>query len=154
MNTLHDWARQYPEAAAALAALHHAQATHTPAEFAGFTEKAVAQRVRAAAYNSGAVLWRNNVGALLDSRGVPVRYGLMNETPAMNDRYKSPDLIGIRPVIITPSHVGTVIGQFIGRETKAAGWRFSGNAHETAQQSAIDIINLYGGDAKFTTGEF
>lgn len=154
MNTLQDWARLYPEAAAALARLHQQQIEPTPADFAGFTEKAVAQRVRAAAYNAGAVLWRNNVGALLDSRGVPVRYGLMNETPAMNERYKSPDLVGIRPIIITPSHVGTVIGQFVARETKHAEWRWRGDAHETAQQNAIDVINQYGGDAKFTTGTF
>lgn len=147
-----EWIEKYPEAWRDLVAMLGSAMT-TPGDMAGFCEAAIQQRIRQAAAMSGGILWRNNVGALPDARGVPVRYGLMNESPAMNARNKSPDLVGIRPVLIEPRHVGTVIGQFWARECKAAGWQFSGNAHELAQLNAINLINTYGGDANFTTGE-
>lgn len=152
MLSIDEWIRRYPEAAAELRAMQAAAMIPTPAEFEGFTEKAVAQRVRAAAFAAGRILWRNNVGALLDARGVPVRYGLMNESKAMNERNKSPDYIGIKPVLITPEMVGQVIGQFYARETKEANWSYTGTEREIAQLNAITIINNYGGDAAFTTG--
>ena len=147
-----DWIRRYPEAAAELRAMTVAAIVPPPPGFEGFTENAVAQRVRMAAFAAGRVLWRNNVGQLLDARGVPVRYGLMNESKAMNARNKSPDYIGIKPVQVTHAHVGTVIGQFYARETKNADWLYTGTPHEVAQLNAITIINQYGGDAAFTTG--
>jgi hypothetical protein len=147
-----EWIRRYPEAAAELRAMTAAAIVPAPASYEGFTETAIAQRVRAEAFAAGRVLWRNNVGQLLDARGVPVRYGLMNESKAMNARNKSPDYIGIKPVLITQAHVGTVIGQFYAREIKKAGWTYSGDTHEIAQLNAITIINNYGGDAAFTTG--
>lgn len=152
MLAIDEWIRRYPEAAAELRAMQAVAMVPTPAGFEGFTEKAVAQRVRAAAFAAGRILWRNNVGALLDARGVPVRYGLMNESKAMNERNKSPDYIGINPVFITPEMVGTVIGQFYARETKEANWTYTGTEREIAQLNAITIINNYGGDAAFTTG--
>lgn len=152
MLSIEEWIRRYPEAAAELRAMQAAAIVPTPAGFEGYTEKAIEQKVRAAAFAAGRVLWRNNVGALLDARGVPVRYGLMNESKAMNERNKSPDYIGIKPVLITPAHVGQVIGQFYARETKEAAWKYTGTPHEVAQLNAITIINNYGGDAAFTTG--
>lgn len=149
--TPEDWIKKYPEAARDLRAMMQAIAP-TPAGFEGYTETAIAQQVRRAAFDAGRILWRNNVGVLKDARGVPVRYGLMNESAAMNARNKSPDYIGIKPVLITAEHFGTVIGQFYARETKRAGWQFTGDAHEIAQLNAINVINQYGGDAAFTTG--
>jgi hypothetical protein len=70
------------------------------------SEAAVQSLVRLEAVKSGARLWRNNVGALLDDRGVPVRYGLANDTKRLNETVKSGDLIGWRAVIVTPRHVG------------------------------------------------
>lgn len=147
-----EWIKKHPAAWRDLVEMLGAAMT-TPAEMAGFCEAAIQQRIRQAAAVSGGILWRNNVGALPDRRGVPVRFGLMNESEQMNARNKSPDLVGIRPVVITQAHVGTVIGQFWARECKEAGWQFSGTAHEVAQLNAINLINTYGGDAKFTTGE-
>lgn len=149
-----EWIKKHPQAAADLVAMLRDGMIPAPADCVGWTEKAVGQRLRAQAFAAGAVLWRNNVGALPDARGVPVRYGLMNESAPMNARLKSPDYVGIRPVLIEPHHVGTVIGQFLARETKAADWKYSGTPHEIAQLNAINLIRTYGGDANFTTGAF
>ena len=97
-------------------------------------------------------LTRNNVGALMDERGVPVRYGLANESKTQNQAIKSADLIGIRSILIGPQHVGTVVGQFVSREVKHEGWKYKGDKHETAQLAWLNFINSYGGDAAFATG--
>lgn len=94
-------------------------------------------------------LFRNNVGALQDKRGVPVRYGLMNESKKMNEEFKSGDLIGIRRVLITPEMVGTVIGQFLSVECKKPGWVYSGEGRETAQMNWASAVNARGGLAIF-----
>lgn len=108
--------------------------------------------IRVEAARAGLRMWRNNVGALVDDRGVPVRYGLANDTAALNKQVKSADLIGIRPVTITPSHVGTVIGQFVSRECKAPGWSWAGTDRELAQLRWAQLINGLGGDASFANG--
>lgn len=109
--------------------------------------------IRLEAPRHGIWLGRNNVGALLDKRGVPVRFGLANDSAQMNSVMKSGDLIGIRPITITPAHVGHTIGQFVSRECKRPGWKFTGNAHEQAQVNWAALVIKYGGDAKFATGE-
>jgi len=117
------------------------------------SEGAVAKLVRLEASAKGCILWRNNVGALTDGRGIPVRYGLANDSKAMNERVKSSDLIGVRPVLVEPHHVGTVIGQFLARETKAPGWTYHASEHELAQLKFIEIVTALGGDAAFTQSE-
>lgn len=98
--------------------------------------------------------WRNNVGALPDRRGVPVRFGLANESDKMNDVIKSSDLILLRKVRILPHMLGGVIGQFVAREMKEEGWKFNPkDAHEVAQQTFLNLVNAYGGDAQFCTGQ-
>lgn len=101
----------------------------------------------------GVWLTRNNVGALLDKRGIPVRYGLANESKERNAVLKSGDLIGIRPVVITAQMVGCIIGQFVSRECKRPGWKFNPkDGHEVAQMNWLMLVQKYGGDAKFVTG--
>lgn len=124
-----------------------------PVRGKGTSEAAVQAAVRIEAAEKGLKLWRNNVGALKDSRGVPVRYGLANDSAELNKVIKSGDLIGIRPVLVTPGHVGQVIGQFVSRECKRVGWSYVGDAHEEAQLAWADLILSAGGDAGFTTGE-
>lgn len=116
------------------------------------SESAVQQKVRFEAARAGILLWRNNIGALIDDRGVPVRYGLCNDTKALNEQFKFPDLIGITKKVITPMHVGSVVGIFTGREIKKVGWKYTGKGRERAQLNAIELINAQGGDACFATG--
>lgn len=109
--------------------------------------------VRLDAANNGVWLTRNNVGALQDERGVPVRYGLANESKEQNTRVKSADLIGIRTIHIGPQHVGQVIGQFTSIEMKHEGWVFNPkDKHEAAQLNWLNFVVSKGGYAKFATG--
>lgn len=97
----------------------------------------------------GCILWRNNVGCLIDKNGRPVRYGLNNISKKANDEYKSSDLIGIKKVTITQDMVGKTIGVFMAREVKRQGWKYKGTEAEKAQKRFIDLVNELGGDACF-----
>ena len=120
----------------------------------GGSEAAAQKEVQLEATRKGARLWRNNVGALLNERGVPIRYGLANESKEANKIVKSSDLIGINPVVIHPSMIGSTIGQFVAREMKAPGWKFNPKCkHEKAQLAFLNFVNSKGGDAAFCTGE-
>jgi hypothetical protein len=109
-------------------------------------------QVRMEAPHKGVHLWRNNVGALQDKAGRWVRFGLANDSAQLNEHFKSSDLIGIRPVTITPIHVGLVIGQFVARECKRPGWAYKGTPREEAQANYIHHVQGLGGDAAFTDG--
>jgi hypothetical protein len=152
-DTLNQWAAHWriPEAALVDLRQRLCPAPLTVPVRSG-SEAAVQQGVRLAAARDGVLLWRNNVGALLDQRGIPVRYGLANDTKATNARTKSADLIGVRPVEITPAHVGTTLGQFVSVEVKRPGWRWSGDAHELAQLNWASLIWSAGGHAVFADG--
>lgn len=118
------------------------------------TETDINNALRIAASNAGWRLWRNNVGAGKLENGSFIRWGLANESKTMNAFIKSGDLIGIRPVLILPEHVGMTIGQFVSRECKLPGWKFnSKDARDVAQDRWVQLVNLLGGDAKITTGE-
>ena len=151
MTDLYKWAIRHQIPHAALNELRQimgAVDTDPPAH-SGESEAAIQKRVQLAATRQGWRLWRNNVGALKDERGVPVRYGLANDSAALNKVIKSSDLIGIKPTLITPDMLGATIGQFVAREVKASGWQYKGNAHERAQLKFIELVTSMGGDAKF-----
>lgn len=116
------------------------------------SEAGILSDIRLEASEVGARLWRNNVGATYTPNGQFIRYGLANDSSATNKTIKSADLIGIRPVLITPEHVGQIIGQFISREVKTPNWRYSGNERELAQLRWAELILSLGGDACFTIG--
>lgn len=120
--------------------------SHTP-------ESAVQDKARLLASQMGWRLFRNNCGALKDETGRVVRYGICNDSPAMNKRIKSSDLIGIRPVVITPDMVGSTVGQFVAREVKRGGWKYKGTEHEEAQLRFGELVIGLGGDFKFWNGE-
>ena len=116
------------------------------------SERAVSQRVELRAGELGRVIWRNNVGACYDETGRLIRYGLGNESAELNREYKSADWIGINPVFITPHHVGTVIGQFMGIETKAEGWHLTpGDERGQAQARWAALVRRLGGVAGFAS---
>lgn len=100
------------------------------------------------------LLTRNNKGVLPDATGRAVRFGLFNETPQRGKRIRSWDLVGFRKRLITPQMVGTVIGQFVGREIKEPGWYFGkgDEEHEAAQLKCTELALSYGCDVGFATG--
>lgn len=102
-------------------------------------EQSILQRVQLDASRRGYRLFRNNVGQLLDGRGVPVRYGLC---PG------SSDLIGWRELVITADMVGHTVAQFVAVEVKTP----TGKA--TAQQMQfLESVAASGGVAVIARGE-
>lgn len=124
-----------------------------PVKVQGTSEAAVQSVVRLEAARKQIRLFRNNVGALVDARGVPVRYGLANDSKAVNEKIKSGDLIGWRTIQITADHIGKSIAQFVSRECKAVGWHYTGGEREKAQLAWAQLVTAGGGDATFCTGE-
>ena len=124
-----------------------------PPVVVGQSESAVQSLVRLEASRLGARLFRNNVGAGYLDNASFIRWGLANESERMNQQIKSSDLIGIRPVLIGPKHVGRTLGVFLSREVKEAGWHYTGTAREAAQLRWLELIASLGGDAAFATGE-
>lgn len=118
MEGLTAWEQTYPDAARALWSL---LAPSSPTATGAGSEARVQSAVRLEAAQRGWALYRNNVGVLRDDRGVPLRFGLANDSAAVNKVMKSGDLIGIRPLTITPDLVGTVVGQFVSVEVKRPG---------------------------------
>lgn len=150
--TLTQWAVRHGVSAEALAELTGI-VTDPQSAPTGQSEAAVQQLVRLEASRLGMRLFRNNVGACKDDTGRVIRYGLCNDSAQMNKAVKSSDLIGIRPVIITPDMVGHTIGQFVAREVKRPGWSYRGTDREVAQQAFGQLVLKLGGDFKFCTGE-
>lgn len=108
--------------------------------------------IQAAASAKAARLWRNNRGAFKDETGRWVRYGLANESKAVNETIKSGDLIGVTPIIIMPADVGRLVGVFTNYEVKRPGWHYTGTPREAAQRAFIDLVESMGGIAGFVTG--
>ncbi len=155
---LNDWAARWIPPALLQAALDDLQRTIVPPPLelpSNLSSEAGAQvAVRLEASRRGILNWRNNTGALADESGRFVRFGLANDTPAMNRAVKSSDIIGLRPLVITGAHVGRTIGQFWCREVKAPGWTWprTPTDRERAQLAFIELVLSRGGDAAFTTG--
>jgi hypothetical protein len=154
---LSDWATRWHIPPAALADL---QTTllgldTQPGATTSMSEAGVQARVRLAASRRGMRVWRNNVGAVHDAElGRHVRYGLANDSSQVNAVLKSADLIGIRPRVIQPGDVGSLIGQFVSYECKHAGWKHRPNdLHEKAQANWAALVLSLGGDARFISHE-
>ena len=88
------------------------------------SEGANQNRIRDHFAQQGVRLFRNNSGVLPNERGRPVRYGLANDSAELNRQIKSSDLIGWRPLLITPDMVGQVVAQFASVEVKDDDWQF------------------------------
>lgn len=118
------------------------------------SETAIQAEVRLEAAEKNMYLWRNNVGAGHLVNGAFMRWGLSNDTEALNEVIKSADLIGIRRRHITQEMVGSYIGEFVSREVKKEGWRYDPtNPKHRAQLNWANLIITQGGDAAFVTGK-
>lgn len=113
------------------------------------SEGHVSQAIRLAAARHGARLWRNNVGACTAQDGRLIRYGLCNDSAALNRAFKSADLIGVQPVTVTPDMVGQTLGVFISIECKAPGAR-TDPARLVAQEAWRDMLLSLGARAVMT----
>lgn len=150
MNTLREWAVKWGVSLPAVEDLESIFGIDNNLDLkTGASEASVQARVRLDAANKGVILWRNNSGAFYSDSGALVRYGLCNDSKALNANVKSSDLIGIEPVIITLDMVGSVIGRFVARECKEEGWTYKGTKREQAQRRFLEIVTKHGGSASF-----
>jgi hypothetical protein len=116
------------------------------------SEGATQQRIRMLAAQNGTPLLRNNSGACMDSTGRMIRYGLGNDSSKLNAAFKSSDLIGIYPVVITPELLGRTLGLFFAVEVKAPGWKFrESDERAVAQKNFGDWVTNHGGLFRFAT---
>lgn len=155
MTNLTFWARRHGVSAEALAELRMYMGVIQPGvkvDAAQGTEARSQQLIRLEAPKHGVALFRNNNGATIDETGRQIRYGLANDSAAMNKVIKSHDLIGITPITITPEHIGAVLGVFTSFEVKRPGWVFKGTPREQAQLKWAELITSLGGISKFATG--
>lgn len=152
-NDLLEWQRKHGITAEALADLADIVGLTVEAGDTDGSEKSVQDEARLLASKMGWRLFRNNKGALPDKRGVPVRFGLCNDTKKMGETLRSSDLIGVCPVLITPEMVGTTIGQFVAIEVKERQWHYTGTEHEQGQLRFGELIIGLGGKFKFWNGE-
>lgn len=114
------------------------------------SEAAIQQAIRLDIARSGIDLWRQNVGACQDQSGRLIRYGILNDSKQVNQRFKSSDLVGIRPILVTADMVGQIVGVFAAIECKASNWTCRPNdEHTQAQQRFIDLVRAAGGFAGF-----
>lgn len=156
MTNIIQWAIRHGVSHVALAELRQLMGVDKSTDIAsdtGKSEAAVQTAVRLEASRVGARLWRQNVGACKDDTGRMIRYGLCNDSAALNKRIKSSDLVGIRPVTITPDMVGHTIGQFIAREIKKPSWYYTGADREKAQLAFGELVISLGGDFAFANSE-
>lgn len=156
MRVITDWAALWGVPPAALQDLQARMLVAygpTGEAMVGSSEAAVQAHVRLEAAKRGIMLFRNNVGAMKDDRGRLVRYGLANDTAALNRSIKSADLIGWRREVITAEMVGTEVARFVSVEVKAADWgRGRSREREEAQARWAALVNANGGLAFFSTG--
>ena len=118
------------------------------------SEAAIQQRIRLLSAQHGTPLLRNNSGASLNERGQMVRYGLGNDSEKLNKHFKSSDLIGIWPIVVTPDMVGRTLGLFFAVEVKAPGWKFrDSDKRAVAQQNFGEWVRRHGGIFTFATHE-
>ena len=153
------WQAKHPRAAAELFGMIRDMPWPAPGDVSEKSEAWAQQQIRFKVAQLGGMAWRNNVGATpakcpdCGEKQRPVRYGLANDSPRLNERIKSSDLIAAIPRRITPDMVGTTIAQFGTIEAKHPGWKYAGTEREQAQAAWLALISKLGGFATFSTGD-
>lgn len=162
--TLHEWAQRWQIPQQCFSELIQTAAPILKPSGDDYSESRVQSMIRLQAARAGNVhLFRNNVGAgkayndkeicpQCAVRGRFIRWGLANDSKAVNEVVKSGDFIGWESFVVTQAHVGTRIAKFLSRETKPTNWQWTGTPHELGQLNWANLVNAAGGDAKFTTG--
>lgn len=121
------------------------------------SEEDTQNRLRVAIGGVDGFLWRNNNGVhqVTDKNGKVTRvtrYGLANDSQQRNATYKSSDLIGLVPRLITPQDVGKTIAQFIAIEVKRPDWHMvPSDKRAAAQWEFLKDVGARGGIASFIT---
>lgn len=151
--TLLEWQRKHGITADALADLVTIVGLDVEPGDYDQSEKSVQDEARLIISQKGGRAFRNNKGVLKDARGVPVRFGLCNDTEKMGKNLRSSDLICCVPRLITQDMVNTTIGQFWAIEVKNRGWHYTGDEHEQGQLRFGQLIIGLGGEFKFYNGE-
>ncbi len=155
--TYAEWAAAYPEAAKAFQQV--IAPAMSPAGSDGKSEQWAQQQVRFQIAQAGAMSWRNNVGATpakcpdCGTPRQPVRYGLANDSPKLNEKIKSSDLILAIPRLVTHDMVGQTVAQFGSVEMKRPGWQYTGEGREKQQAAWLGLVESVGGFARFSTGD-
>jgi len=108
------------------------------------TERAIQTEILLAASAKGLVLFRNNVGVGWQGETTRLADGsvlIRNARPLHAGLCKgSSDLIGWRPLLIGPEHLGATVAQFCGIEVKTARGR------ETKEQAHFrEVVTAAGG---------
>lgn len=121
------------------------------------TETDVQNMSRLAIQLAGGTAWRNNRGVARETNpdGTirPVRFGLANDSSALDKVFKTGDLVGLFPVGIPTYPYGTLfyVGMFCMWECKPEGWHFTGTDREQAQWAAIKFVRERMGRAGFVS---
>lgn len=117
------------------------------------SESNIQARTRLAGVAKRWRLWRNQRGAGKLESGNYVRFGLANDSKQIGDVLKSGDLIGWRPVLITPDMVGKIVAQFVSVECKEEDWTppplDTKDKAAAAQYRWATLVNREGGYAVF-----
>lgn len=101
----------------------------------------------------GGKLLRNNSGACMDAKsGTQIRFGLGNDSAQLNAVYKTPDGVGVVPIVIQPHHVGRVFGVALHLEDKAHGWTYkASDKRAEAQMNHLSEFAAMGAITGFVT---
>ncbi len=118
-------------------------------------EAHASQEVRNRASDWKARLFRNNSGVLMNEVGVPVRFGLGNESKKFNAQFKTGDFVGWFPITITPEMVGKTVAVFANIEAKALGFKIKSvypiKSREHAQNKFNNLVEDNHGIAGFAS---
>lgn len=158
MSRIINWAVLHGVSPQALAELREilgiGEPEYTGGEPGKRSEARVQELIRLKASKNGCIMWRNSVGALKDDRGALIRYGLCNDSKALNTNVKSSDLIGITPIEISEKHLGHILGVFTAVEVKKPNWKFRENdKRAVAQMKFGEIVMSRGGIFMFANDE-